>query len=421
MSAGRDDAFAAWTGAPERHHRNGGLAFQRWRRFKEAFAPEIVERALTESEGAVETIADPFGGSGTTALAAQMLGVEPTTIEVNPYLAELIEAKLAPIDCAEAERTARRVADEAQRRAPGTEPAFEGAPPTFVAPGVKDRYLFPEGVAREIVAYRNAIGAVTDRAIARLLRVMLASAAVAASNAVVSGKGRRYRRGWKTREEGEGAVADHFAAGVAQALEDLERYAGRKCQRYTVTQGDARALAAKIGPHQVAVFSPPYPNSFDYTDVYNIELWSAGYLRSMDASNSLRRETLRSHVQIRRPFDDDEVPSASARAATARLAAVREQLWNPHIPEMVSAYACDLARVLEGLAKGLRPRGRAYIVIGDSRYRGVDVPAAQIVAEVAQARGYEIVASEPARSMRASPQQGGRAELVETLIVARRR
>ncbi len=71
------------------------LPFQRWRNFKEAFAPELVAQAVGEMGGHVEHVLDPFAGSGTTGLAAQFLGVRPTLIEVNPYLADLIEAKLA--------------------------------------------------------------------------------------------------------------------------------------------------------------------------------------------------------------------------------------------------------------------------------------------------------------------------------------
>ena len=102
------------------------LPFQRWWRFKEAFAPEIVERALRETSGAVHHIADPFGGSGTTALAAQFLGIRPTTIEVNPFLVDLIEAKIATLDF-EATTTAfgRVVERVARGRAPGR-PLFPG-------------------------------------------------------------------------------------------------------------------------------------------------------------------------------------------------------------------------------------------------------------------------------------------------------
>ena len=74
------------------------IPFQGWRHFKEAFTPEIVYEAVQAAASPVTSCIDPFGGSGTTALACQFLGVEPTTIEVNPYLADLIEAKLTTYD-----------------------------------------------------------------------------------------------------------------------------------------------------------------------------------------------------------------------------------------------------------------------------------------------------------------------------------
>ena len=76
---------------------------------------------------------------------------------------------------------------------------------------------------------------------------------------------------------------------------------------------------------------------------------------------------------------------------------------------MIDGYAGDLALVMTGLASGLRPRGRVYTVVGDSRYAGVDVPVAAILAEVVQPLGYDVVALDPCRSMRSSPQQGGAA------------
>jgi DNA modification methylase len=73
---------------------SAALPFQRWKHFKEAFVPELIERACSASDRKVKRCLDPFGGSGTSALACQFLGVHATTIEVNPFLADLIEAKL---------------------------------------------------------------------------------------------------------------------------------------------------------------------------------------------------------------------------------------------------------------------------------------------------------------------------------------
>lgn len=396
------------------------LPFQRWRRFKEAFAPEIVERALTETPGAVRHIADPCGGSGTTALASQFLGIKPTTIEVNPYLADLIEAKIARIDFDAATAAFGQVVERVARGYAPCRPQFSGAPSTFVEPGLDGRYIFSRAVARRILAYRNAIERIPDETCKRLFRVVLASTAIPASNVVVSGKGRRYRQSWRERQSKPGDVDDLFRTGVLEALHDLRRYASRRCLDYTLLRGDARTLSADIGPHDLAVFSPPYPNSFDYTDVYNVELWSMGYLRNSDANTRLRHKTLRSHVQIYRDFDSRELGSPTLTTTIDALQQVRSRLWNRHIPEMIGAYSADLAVILEHLRRGLRSRGRAYIVVGDSRYAGVDVPVATILSEITLRLRYRLVALEPFRSMRSSPQQGGRHELGESLLVLER-
>src|SRR2546423_781912 len=59
------------------------LPFQRWYRFKEAFSPRFVSTAIGSLDRRPQACIDPFGGSGTTALACQFLGVQPSTIEVN--------------------------------------------------------------------------------------------------------------------------------------------------------------------------------------------------------------------------------------------------------------------------------------------------------------------------------------------------
>src|SRR5438876_1141639 len=71
------------------------LPFQRWFKLKEAFSPQFIIDCIQNAGREVNDCLDPFGGSGTTALTCQFLGIKPTTIEVNPFLADLIEAKLA--------------------------------------------------------------------------------------------------------------------------------------------------------------------------------------------------------------------------------------------------------------------------------------------------------------------------------------
>lgn len=399
------------------------LPFQGWRRFKEAFAPELVEQAVAETRSALgrelDGLIDPFGGSGTSALAAQFLGLHPTTIEVNPFLADLIEAKVAHYDFVLAATMFGQVVDRATADT-STETPFPGAPATFVEPGVDGRFIFSRKVAYRLAAYRRAIDEVVDPAIRRLFRVILASVAVPVSNVVISGKGRRYRRGGASKIGNPDQVDRLFAEGILAALHDLRRYENRKCRSYSVLRGDARLLADQSQMADLAIFSPPYPNSFDYTDVYNVELWVLGYLSGAASNRALREATLRSHVQIKRDMSAGASQSPALSRSVDALRAIRGELWNVNIPDMIEAYADDMRSIMGTLHSRLRPDGRLYMVVGDSRYAGVDVPVAQILAEEAPGLGYEVLRNEPFRSMRASPQQGGKAELAETLIVLSR-
>jgi hypothetical protein len=133
------------------------LPFQNWRRFKEAFAPELVARAVAESNIQVKRCLDPFGGSGTTALACQFLGIYPVMIEVNPFLADLIEAKLTSYDPDVLARDFGRLVDRASKGPSNIESVFSQCPPTFVELGVAGRWIFDRSVASRIAAWLEAI------------------------------------------------------------------------------------------------------------------------------------------------------------------------------------------------------------------------------------------------------------------------
>src|SRR5688572_24913030 len=74
---------------------SGELPFQRWFKFKEAFSPRFVLESFEILGRSPRRCLDCFGGSGTTPLTCQFTGISSVTIEVNPFLADLIEAKLS--------------------------------------------------------------------------------------------------------------------------------------------------------------------------------------------------------------------------------------------------------------------------------------------------------------------------------------
>jgi len=389
------------------------LAFQGWHHFKEAFSPELVRRAVDESELQVRKCLDPFGGSGTTALACQLMGIQSTTIEVNPFLADLISAKTTQYDEAALIRSFRKVV---RRVASGTARSLDALPATFVEPGVKGRWIFDRAVAVELAALIDAIDAVDDPDHQRLFRVLLGGMLTRISNVVVSGKGRRYRRNWCDTSWSQADVRTLFQLRVEDAIADIHSFSHSK-QLANVIRGDARRQSLGRKKFDLTVFSPPYPNSFDYTDVYNLELWVLGYLRDTTDNKLLRTSTLSSHVQTHRQYSDAPESSPTLNAVLRKLERRREDLWSKWIPEMVGAYFADMVSVLSRLRGHIAHNGQCWMVVGDSSYGGVLVPVAKILDELAPSTGWQPRQAEACRSMRSSAQQGWDSTLKETLLI----
>lgn len=418
-------SFEAWTGKRKivSIGSNAGaepLPFQEWHHFKEAFAPEVVARAVRESRRPVASCLDPFGGSGTTALASQFLGISPTTIEVNPYLADLIEAKLVEYNPDELAQDFRLILRTTSRQA-GDLRQLAGLPPTFVqSPGV-DRWIFDRPVARRIACYLSAINSLQSSCHRRLFRVLLGGMLISVSNVIINGKGRRYRRGWTERRTAPEMVDMLFKQRCQAAITEIHEHRYRRHRGYTVLRGDCLGKLATAGPADLAVFSPPYPNSFDYTDVYNVELWILGYLNSPDSNHMLRRSTLCSHVQLKREFLPAPPGSLRLSRALGRLRRERDNLWSPWIPDMIGHYFHDMCKVLSLLRERLTPQAEIWAVVGDSRYASIQIPVARILADYAPRLGYRVLNVEPFRSMRASAQQGGQHQLAESLLVLQKK
>jgi len=397
------------------------LPFQNWQHFKEAFAPELIERAISESVIGVKACVDPFGGSGTTGLACQFLGVKPTLMEVNPYLADLIETKLHVYDTNKLARDFGTIVRKASSRTKGLHNAWKKLPPTFVEPGKNGRWIFDADVAGQLSSLLVAMDGLSEPAHRRFFRILLGGMLIEVSNVRISGKGRRYRTNWQARTIAPRTVMNLFCQRVEQAISETHRFSDRRCSQYEIHRGDCRAELSGKGPYDLAVFSPPYANSFDYTDVYNIQLWMLGYLRESIDNRVLRTSTLSSHVQVSRDFKAAPKKSPLLNQALVELEEKEASLWDHRIPAMVGAYFSDMSFILRKLADSLSKKADLWMVVGDSRYAGVHIPVADILLELAPKATWRRVASEPFRSMRSSPQQGGQEELAETLVVLRRR
>lgn len=349
-----------------------------------------------------------------------MLGIRSTTIEVNPFLVDVIRSKLARYDVDSLASALAHVRIKSRRATPDPATYFAATPPTFVEPGVRDRWIFDSAVAARLAALLHAINSLEDAVLMRLFRVVVGGLLAQSSNVLISGKGRRYRRNWQSAPVKPERVNLLFSERAERAILDIQQFSARFKADSNVIQGDARAVNLQE-QYQLSVLSPPYPNSFDYTDVYNLELWMLGYLGASGDNKALRNATITSHVQLSRAYDPVPNGSDTLDLVHSKLESRQDALWNRWIPAMVGGYFADLLKVLERIRNRLSENGKCWMVVGDSSYSGVTVPVAKILGELVVLHGWSVSESKPFRHMKSSAQQGWRPELAESLLVMQKK
>jgi DNA modification methylase len=361
----------------------GGLPRHRWYFFKEAFSPGISPQS---------TVFDPFSGSGTTPLTAAFSGHIGIGAEVNPFLrfVALSKAKTAK------EKGLRRALDIALTASASTDPSPLETFSTFSEKAEKakkrGKWLFNSEVLR---AFQGAWATTSrlDPARRLLLQLCLLGAALDSANAAKDGKCLRYKKEWErasfARENFIGSLQDRFDV----VLEDLERTKNFSLQT-KVTLADSRSRTAP-SHFDLCVTSPPYLNSFDYTDVYRPELFLGGFVADMKQLTSLRLSSLRSHVQVQweAPEKDDFGPLyrdsiGDLQLAIGDLADHDRAIWDHRIPLMVQAYFEDMAAVLKRLRRRANPRASVWLVVSTSAYAGVEIPVDLIIADIAGRNGW---------------------------------
>jgi hypothetical protein len=150
------------------------VPFQRWMKFKEAFSPKFVVDAIAAMPRTPKRCVDPFGGSGTTALTCSFLGIEAVTIEVNPFLADLIESKLKRPSAFELSASCETVLELARSGTVDIGPHLRRLPPSFCEPPTAGgstaagRFVFWRDALARILILRMAIEACPDERSRRL-------------------------------------------------------------------------------------------------------------------------------------------------------------------------------------------------------------------------------------------------------------
>lgn len=289
------------------------------------FIPQLVETFLRRAFRPGDRVYDPFCGSGTTLVEANVFGAHAVGCDISAFNALLCRVKTGRYSLPALELSLRGALEAACR-----DDELEAEPGDWVK-----RWYAPRALS-ELLAYRRAL-ATLDRQARDVGRIVLSRAARSARltthfdldfpSAPVTGPYWCHKHRRTCRPVGE--AAKFLRRYTDDTLRRLRAFAAvRTGARVDVLHADARTVSLPDGLTGV-VTSPPYPGLIDYHEQhrYAYELLGLEDLRAAEIG-------------------------AAARGTT-----------RPALQEYVRATAAAFAHANEALARG----AQVVIVVNDSR------------------------------------------------------
>jgi site-specific DNA-methyltransferase (cytosine-N4-specific) len=328
------------------------------------FIPQIPNAIIQELSSVNETILDPFCGSGTTLVEALRLGRHAIGVDANPLACLISQAKTTRIgeEAGILYALAEEIASVGQQASIGTLPLFPDLPQVPISE--EDRPTsegitewFDQHIIDELAFIKKKCLELPSSQVRQLALVVFSSIIVAVSS---KDSDTRYVRREKNIMPGD--TLQRFSRALDQATRRTLELTAEVDERVTTQVFKANILdGPQVGPVDLVVCSPPYPNAFSY------HLYHRTRMAWLDMDQQrFKSEEIGSHRKYSRK---------GPNAAT------------------VDTFRSELQTILSWLAVQVRPSRHVCFVIGDSTIKGETIKNDQLLIDVAASLGFRLEAN----------------------------
>ena len=262
---------------------------------------------------------------------------------------------------------------------------------TFSKTDKLDKWLFNDGVLRSFEGGWEEASSIRSNNLRALFRLALISSGMLNCNAKRDGKCLRYRKTWAEHTRDSTTYVASLEAKLAEIKKDIQSEA-LHC-RPTIINGDVRKELQRLKEDQkfkLCVTSPPYLNTFDYTDIYRPELFLGHFVNDTDELYKLRLKAVRSHLQAKWEEPTKSDFGTLYDGAIEHVRGNVDQLMDPRIPSMIQAYFEDMAKILSDLKSLARDGAQAWLVVSNSAYADREIPVDLIIADIGAKVGWKL-------------------------------
>lgn len=362
------------------------LPRHRWYYYKEGYSPNFVEKAI-EYAGISKNdlIIDPFNGSGTTTLTSSMLGYKSIGIEVNPFTSFLSDAKVKNVEVSKLDKIEDKLLKAVNTGS--NSPLLEFS--TFSKKENLDKWLFNDEVLNSFEGGWQFSKSVSEYNLRKIIRLALISTAMQNGNAKRDGKCLRYRNNWDRNGFNRDSFIESLLLNISNIKNDL--HIAPISVKSKILRGDSRNIlksSNEINDFKLCVTSPPYLNTFDYTDIYRPELFLGKFIQGSQKLYDLRLETIRSHIQAKWQLPTQYDFGLLFQQTMKHINENKDNLMHKNIPLMIQAYFEDMLNILKLLKAKASKNAQVWFVVSNSAYAGLEVPVDLIIGDIATKAGW---------------------------------
>lgn len=359
----------------------------RWYSYVEGYSSCLIAeelKTLLALKPNIETIYDPFCGTGTTALVASTYGKNSFYSESNPFMQTVIETKI----------------NEVQKLDDDVVSALLIEYLALVNDIKIEKYaswngfekFFGERQLSELLTIKNLISQEDNESVKRILALALSAIVVKVSKMTRRGD-LRYATEKEYREEN---VLECFADKLNEMIFDIQHHRTIVKCGTTKVSDDARDNDY-VDTFDCVITSPPYLNGTNYIRNTKLELKLNDFITSENDLPSFHSKGIVAGINnvSKRTAIDTILP-----VVEPYLEQLQPVAYDERIPKMVAGYFRDMDMVIQKLSRSIKSGGLFTMDIGDSQFAGVHIPTHLILSDICAQHGFALYDEEILRERR---------------------
>ncbi len=362
-----------------------------WYEYKQGYAEDLVKQIIeAERPDKKHFILDPFCGVGTSNVVAQSLGYKSIGFDINPvaYLAASVKTHFYT------EEEVKEINKLIKNFKPSKLSSLK-EPPKVIGSSFQNGSL--EKLYQIKYFWENIS---TNISVQHFFQLAYLSIIEDCSIKTKDGNGIKLNLKKKKIEN----IFQYFLTKCNSMVADIEVSNFKEETKFingsiTIEKYFKQIENKKVG---LCIFSPPYANCFDYCEVYKLEFWLGGFVKTYKDFAQYRSIAMRSHVNSQ--FDHNIKNYQKEVDLIAEIISAFN-IWNKNIPDMLRGYFDDTYKLLKNIKTVLVKDAKCFIVVANSGYKGILVPTDLLIAEIATSLGFKVNQIYYARKIRSSSQQ----------------